>query len=67
MAAIIKCVTAHMIFHVIKFVYNDYNYYKLIINYMTKLFMKRTRIDIYSACQSKPQSYRYMSMSIRNG
>ena len=26
--------------------------------------MKRTRIDIYSACQSKPRSYRNMSMSI---
>ena len=66
MDAIIKCMTAHMIYRVIKIVYNDYNYYKLIINYITKLFMKRKRIDIYSACQSKPRSYRNMSMSIRN-
>ena len=46
--------------------YNDYNYYKLIINYITKLVMKPTRIDIYSACQCKLQSYRNMSLSIRN-
>ena len=50
---------------IIKIVYNDYNYYKLITNYITKLFMKRTIIDIYSACQSKPRIYRNMSMSHR--
>ena len=58
MAATIKCVTAHMIFQVIKVLYNGFNYYKLIINYISKLVIKRTRIDIYSACQSKPRSYR---------
>ena len=61
MAAIIKCVKAYMIFQVIKVLYNDNNYYKLIINYIAKLFMKR-RIDMYSACQSKPRSYRNISM-----
>ena len=35
-----KCVTVHMMFPVIKFLYNDYNYDKLIINYFTKMFMK---------------------------
>ena len=40
MAATIQCVTEHNIFQVIKVLYNDFNYYKLIINYITKLFMK---------------------------
>ena len=71
MATTITCVTAHIIFHVIKVLYNDYNYNKLIINYIKKMFMKRARIDIYSACQAiaawfKPRSYRNMSMSIGN-
>ena len=61
MAAIRKFVKEHMIFKVIKVLYNNYNYYKLIINCITKLFMKRTIIDIYSAFQSKPLSYRNMS------
>ena len=61
MAAIIKYVITHMIFHVIKVLYNDYNYYKLIINYITKLFMKRTRIDMYGMAKktSKLQKYEY--------
>ena len=63
MDSTIQFVTARMIFQVIKVLYNDYNYYILIINYITKLFMKRTRNDI-SAYKSKPRSYRIMSMSI---
>ena len=66
MAATIKYVTAHIIFQVIKVLYNDYNYYKLIINYIIQLFMKLIRIDIYSACQSKHRSYSNMSVFILN-
>ena len=61
MAATIKCVTAHIIFQVIKVLYNDYNYYKLIINYITKLFMKRTRYLFGMSKQiSKSQKYEYV-------
>ena len=45
--------TAYMTFQVIKVAYNDYNYFKLIINFITKLFRKRTKIDMYSPCKSK--------------
>ena len=48
---------AHRTFQVITILYNNYNYYKVIINNITKLFKKRTRIEMYSTCQRKTCSY----------
>ena len=55
----------HIRFKEIKLVYNDYNYYKVIINYITKLSRNDIiKILMYSICQRKSCSYINMRGSI---